>query len=448
MNFDAVSYNEICYRTIVQIPIASTLQDSMNFRRRKRAMHHAEAHADESPAASQVMVHPFVPQGEPELIETRAGLDNFMDHIRAEGSFAYDTEFIGEETFIPKICLLQLATRTRIALIDPFAFDAEDLEIVWNAVCDPTLITIVHAGGQDIEAAQRRTNRQALNVIDTQIAAGFLGMPWPTSLVNVVQAVAGLRLNKGHTFTEWDSRPLSKSQLSYAADDVRYLPLIWHLQSEKLNDANRTAWAISESVESLRSIEEFDPESQVRRAARGLGLRPRVMTILRELVILRYSIAKAKNLPPRTVMPDSAMLEAARRKMKSIDEIEEIRGFPRQTATEFGEAILRTIEDARNLPIERDRIWINPEESAEDRTRIDALWSIITMRSISMGIATALILNRGQLSRWYLGRTTTAEPLFAASSWRQDAIGKWIDAFLDGRETLSLGWKDGGPVVP
>lgn len=411
-------------------------------------MHHAEAHADEAPAASKVMVHPFVPQGDPELIESRAGLDNFMEHVRAEGSFAYDTEFIGEETFIPNICLLQLATRTRIALIDPFAFDAEALEQVWNAVCDPTLTTIVHAGGQDIEAAQRRTNRQALNVIDTQIAAGFLGMPWPTSLVNVVQAVANLRLNKGHTFTEWDSRPLSKSQLSYAADDVRYLPLVWHLQKERLEAASRTAWTISESADSLRSIEEFEPESQVRRAARGLGLRPRVMTVLRELVILRYSIAKEKNLPPRTVMPDSPMLEAARRKMKSISELEEIRGFPRQTATEFGEAILQTIETARNLPIERDRIWITPEESAEDRTRIDALWSIITMRSISMGIATALILNRGQLSRWYLGRNTTAEPLFPSNSWRQEAIGQWIDAFLDGRETLNLGWKDGGPVVP
>ncbi len=420
----------------------------MNFRRRKRAMHHAEAHADAAPPPTKVMEHPFVPQGEPEFIDSPEQLDRFMDHVRSEGCFAYDTEFIGEETFVPNICLLQLATRTRIALIDPFAFEAAALESVWNAVCDPNLTTIVHAGGQDIDAAQRRTNRTALNVIDTQIAAGFLGMPWPTSLANVVQGVANLRLNKGHTFTEWDSRPLSKSQLSYAADDVRYLPLIWNLQRERLDATNRTAWAMTESEQSLRSLEEFDPESQVRRASRGLGLRPRVMTVLRELVILRYALAKAKNLPPRTVLPDSPMLEAARRKVTSTDELQEIRSFPRQTAAEFGDEILRTMEAARNLPVERDRIWLSPEESAEDRTRIDALWSIITMRAISMGIATALILTRGQLSRWYLARNTTAEPLFAADSWRQDAIGRWLDAFLDGRETLSLGWKDGGPIVP
>ncbi|MSQ90499.1 MAG: hypothetical protein EXS01_03780 [Phycisphaerales bacterium] len=421
---------------------------SMNFRRRKRAIRHEEAHGAEDSPAQKVMDHPAVPQGEPELIDTPAQLEAFMNHVRTEGSFAFDTEFIGEETFIPLICLIQLATRSRLALIDPFAFEGTTLNVVWEAVCDPTLLKIVHAGGQDINAAQRYTNRPARNVIDTQIAAGFIGMPWPSSLGNVVHAVAELRLNKGHTFTEWDSRPLSKSQLAYAADDVRYLPLVWQLQQERLDSLQRKAWAISESEESLRTSDEFLPESQVRRAARGMGLRPRVMTILRELVILRYSIAEAKNLPPRTVLPDSPMLEIARRKVATPEELSEIRAFPRQTATEFGAEIVRTIAAARELPIDRDRVWTVPEESAEDRTRIDALWSIISMRAISMGIATALILTRSELSRWYLARTTAPAPLFPLDSWRHEAIGKWLESFLDGNEILKLGWKDGGPIVP
>lgn len=411
-------------------------------------MHHAEAHTDADPVAAKIVDHPAVPQGEPELIESREKVDEFMSHVRSEGSFAYDTEFIGEETFIPNICLVQLATRSRIALIDPHALDESALAPVWDAVCDPALETIVHAGGQDISAAQRRTNRQAQNVIDTQIAAGFMGMPWPTSLANVVHSIAGLRLSKGHTFTEWDSRPLSKSQLSYAADDVRYLPLIWQMQHERLDTVGRTAWVLSESEESLRTSEEFEPESHVRRAARGLGLRPRVMTIVRELVILRYSIAQSKNLPPRTVLPDGPLLEIARRKFASTDELAQVRALPRATSSEFGSEILRVMEVARGLPIERDRIWMTPEEDAEDRTRIDALWSILTMRAISMGIATTLILTRAQLSRWYLARGTTNAPLFPADSWRGQAIGQWLTDFLEGRETLNVGWKNGGPTAP
>ena len=411
-------------------------------------MRHEEAHDEASAPTAKIIDHPAVPQGEAELISTPDRLGEFMRHVRTQGCFAFDTEFIGEETFIPKICLVQLATQSQIALIDPFAFEGTLLNVVWDAVCDPTLTTIVHAGGQDINAAQRHTSRPARNVIDTQIAAGFMGMPWPTSLANVVHAVADLRLNKGHTFTEWDSRPLSKQQLSYAADDVRYLPLVWQLQHHKLETLNRTAWAVSESEESLRTSDEFAPESQVRRAARGMGLRPRVMTILRELVILRYSIAQTKDLPPRTVLPDSPMLELARRKVASTEELLDIRGFPRQTVHEFGTEILAAIQAARNLPLDRDLVWVTPEEGADDRTRIDALWSIITMRAISMGIATSLILTRGELSRWYLARGAGAAPLFAPDSWRHQAIGQWLDSFLDGNETLRLGWKDGGPIVP
>ncbi len=411
-------------------------------------MHHAEAHTEADPVAAKVIDHPAVPQGEPELIESRDKVDEFMNHVRTEGAFAFDTEFIGEETFIPNICLVQLATRSRIALIDPHALDESALASVWDAVCDPSLETIVHAGGQDIGAAQRRTNRQAQNVVDTQIAAGFMGMPWPTSLANVVHAIADLRLNKGHTFTEWDSRPLSKSQLSYAADDVRYLPLIWHMQRERLDATGRRSWVLSESEESLRTSEAFEPESHVRRAARGLGLRPRVMTLVRELVILRYSIAQTKNLPPRTVLPDGPLLEIARHKFASTEELAQVRSLPRATFVEFGEEILRVLDAARNLPIERDRIWMTPEENAEDRTRIDALWSILTMRTISMGIATTLVLTRAELSRWYLGRTPTSAPLFPVGSWRAHAIGGWLTDFLEGRETLNVGWKNGGPVAP
>ncbi len=419
----------------------------MNFRRRRRALQHAEAHIEGADAIDTIVAHPSVPQGAPELIESREALTEFMGHVRAEGTFAFDTEFIGEETFVPNICLVQLSTRSRIALIDPLSLDDDVLAPVWDAVCDPGLTTIVHAGGQDIGAAQRRTNRQAQSIVDTQVAAGFLGMPWPTSLANVVLAMTNLRLSKGHTFTEWDSRPLSKSQLAYAADDVRYLPLVWQLQRERLDSMNRTSWVIRESEESLRTSEVFDPESHVRRAARGLGLRPRVMTIVRELVILRYAIAQAKNLPPRTILPDGPLLEIARNKFTTTDELAQVRSLPRATSQEFGGEILRVIHDARQLPIEHDRIWITPEESADDRTRIDALWSIITMRAISLGIATPLVLTRAQLARWFIARSTSPTALFPADSWRDEAVGRWLGDFLDGRETLKVGWQAGGLVA-
>ncbi len=421
----------------------------MNYRRRKRAIHHAEAHAEGASAAQPgVLDHVLVPSAEAELVTTAEQVTSFLDHVRTEGLFAFDTEFIGEETFHPRICLIQLSTTKRIALIDPFDLTKEALAPVWEAVCCDELTTIVHAGGQDIDAAQRATGRQAANVVDTQIAAAFLGMPWPVSLGNAIHGVTDHRLRKSHTLTEWDSRPLTRSQLSYAADDVRYLPLMWSVQRERLSAQGRLEWATEESRESLRTSEEFNPESQVRRAARGLGFRPRVMTILRELVVLRCTLAKLKDVPPRTLIPDSPLLELARNKYSTPAELGEIRGLPRHVAAAHGDEILRTIDAARNLPLDRDRIWSPPEESAEDRTRIDALWSILTMRCISMGLSTGLVLTRSELSRWHLARHESRGDLFPADSWRARAVGDWLRDFLAGKETLRLGWRDGGPIVP
>ncbi|MFM7808931.1 MAG: ribonuclease D [Planctomycetota bacterium] len=416
----------------------------MNFRRRKRSIHHAEAHADEAPSKIRVMEHPIVPQGHAPVVQTPAELAELVEHLRSAGTFAYDTEFIGEENFHPRICLVQVATAERVAIIDPT--QTPDLSGIWSAVCDERLVTLVHAGGQDVNAAQRAAGTPARNVVDTQVGAALMGMPWPASLANTVESLTGHRLSKGHTFTDWDARPLTASQISYAADDVRYLPLVWQRMHERLAELGRVDWARHECELEIKSSESFDPESQVRRACRGMNLRPRVMTILRELVVLRYELARTKDVPPRTLLADAPLLDVARAKPESVRELDDIRGLPRPVVQESGQAIIDCIARAKELPIDRDRIWTPPDENADDRMKIDALWSILNMRCIGMHLAPTMVLTRQQLSRWYLARQKDpAARLFEEGDWRHAAIGVWLDSFMAGKERLELEWGPQGP---
>src|SRR5438105_3889042 len=73
-----------------------------------------------------------IPGGEAELITTNEHLAEFIEHLRAAKSFAYDSEFIGELTYIPKLCLIQAATTQRIALIDPLA--NIDIKPFWELI--------------------------------------------------------------------------------------------------------------------------------------------------------------------------------------------------------------------------------------------------------------------------------------------------------------------------
>ena len=189
-----------------------------------RARSHASAHSDAPLPPENTPDLPLVPKGAAPLLDERRRARELIDHLRTVGRFAYDSEFIGELTYHPKLCVIQVASAERVALIDPLA--DVDLTPFWELLCDPAVEKIVHAGDQDIEPVVRHLGRSPANFFDTQIAAGFCGLPYPVSLSKLVGELTGAKLGKGLTFTHWDQRPLSPMQLRYAADDVRYLPAV------------------------------------------------------------------------------------------------------------------------------------------------------------------------------------------------------------------------------
>src|SRR6478752_1207710 len=87
-----------------------------------RSKSHAEAHVDEETADSaDQMNNPLIPRGDAALITTQGELVDLIARLREAGSFAYDSEFIGELTYLPKLCLIQVATSREVTLIDPIA---------------------------------------------------------------------------------------------------------------------------------------------------------------------------------------------------------------------------------------------------------------------------------------------------------------------------------------
>lgn len=415
------------------------------FRRRKRAAMHAEAEQAQE-ALPEITEHPEIPQGDAELVTDSDALKEIVGVLRDAGSFAFDTEFIGEETFYPRICLIQVATTERLALIDPFEID--DLGPIWEAVADQNVETIVHDGGQDLDPVRRYTKTEPQGIIDTQVCAAFLDMPWPSSLAKIVERFTGHLLAKGHTFTEWDRRPLSKRQIRYAADDVRFLPRVWRVIREELEQNGRLAWAIAECVESRRrGTGEFDAERQMKRLGRGSKLRPRTATVLRQLVIMRHELAKELDLPHRIALSDEALSELMKAQPTDSNSLGECRNVPRRVINEHGERILAAVKeglDKEPIALEHRR---PSEETAKDRMRIDALWSVVSLHCLSQSISPMLVLSRADLARWYLDRRESkTQPLFKDGSWREEVVGKWFDSFLNGEEHLDVEFKDGRPI--
>ena len=128
----------------------------------------------------------------------------FCSHLATCDTFGFDTEFVGENSYHPELCLIQVATPQRLALIDPLAL--ESLESFWKLVVDPQRTVVVHAGREEIRLCHIASGQTPGRLVDLQIAAGLAGLTYPLGHGPLVQQVLQKRLSKGETLTEWRSR--------------------------------------------------------------------------------------------------------------------------------------------------------------------------------------------------------------------------------------------------
>lgn len=406
-------------------------------RRRKRAAWHKQADGAVG-APTPVLEHPLVPSGDPLLVEDAAALAALGARLAEASIVAFDTEFIGEESFRPRVCLVQVATAREVALIDPLRLEARGeqgaLVEFLGRLAEESPTVLVHAGFHDVEAIRLAVGRDPRGVIDTQIAAAMAGLPFPASLATALESLAGHRPAKGHTFTDWDARPLSRTQLLYAADDVRYMPLLWSRLSEELARRGRLEWARRESAQKLAEAP-FDPASQVRRIARGELVGAENRGLVRALVLERHAIAREHDLPPRATLPDGALAEIARHRPASAEEFRRLKGIPGRTMKECPERLVATIARALASPPPYDPLG----ELLADRVvreETDRAWPILQARCVELGLAPELVLVRADFARWLAREVAEVrgmpvraeapaprESPFEPGSWRDEALG-------------------------
>ena len=146
------------------------------------------------------------------LIENDTQLSAFVERCSKSSYMAIDTEFLREKTYYAKLCLIQIAIESEIAIVDPFGI--KDLGVLRSVLTDPSIIKIFHACSQDIEIIYHDIGVVPTPVFDTQIAASLLGKSQQASYGSLVTAYCQVSLPKKDSFTDWSRRPLTPSQIN------------------------------------------------------------------------------------------------------------------------------------------------------------------------------------------------------------------------------------------
>ncbi len=284
----------------------------------------------------------------PDLAELCRGL--------SEASFvAVDTEFMREQTFWPQLCLIQIASDTIEAIVDPIA-KGLSLDPFFELMANPRVTKVFHAARQDIEIIYSRARLIPSPVFDTQIAASVCGYGESVSYVNLVRDITGQDLDKSSRFTDWSRRPLSDKQLIYALGDVTYLRDVYRRLQTELEQTGRTSWVEEEMAELIQpQTYVTEPEDAWRR----LKVRTRnrkAFSVLIELAAWRERMAQLQDVPRSRILRDEALYDIANQMPTTPEQLASLRtlsdGFSRSTrAREIVEVVRRGLErDASTLP--------------------------------------------------------------------------------------------------
>jgi ribonuclease D len=370
-----------------------------------------------------------------------APLANLCEQARTAGLLALDVEFIRERTYVPKLALIQLAVSDTCALIDPLEVD--DLSPLLDLLASPQVLKVLHAAAQDMEVLFWDSGKAPTRLFDTQIAAAIVGLGEQLSYGHLVESLLGITLPKEETYSDWLQRPLSAAQLTYAVDDVRYLPALHTLLSARLQHMGRMAWA-EEEFRKFDAPERYQrhPRTLFRRIRRGQTLSSQGLAVLRELAEWRDGEAQRRNCPPGSVLRDELLVEVARKAPRSIDDLQRLRGLPARELERAAAALLPAV--ARGLAVDqadRPQVVRRYRRSQTEELMVKLLDTCLKALCQHHQLATSCVGTRADLeefvSRYRQGRLATeGSPLLAG--WRGALVGQELLAVLDGRRSVHL----------
>ena len=156
-----------------------------------------------------------------------------------------DTEFRRTTKDNMKLALMQVNDSNEIYLID--CLQIKEPKEICSFLSSQDTKKIFHSCREDIEAIYSWTKQGVLNIYDTQIANSLLAGSFSISYQALVKEKMGLVVSKDETRTNWLRRPLTESQLNYAAFDVYYLIDLYNLQIEEFSKTNKLEWLEEES---------------------------------------------------------------------------------------------------------------------------------------------------------------------------------------------------------
>ncbi|MCU9997514.1 ribonuclease D [[Pasteurella] aerogenes] len=285
----------------------------------------------------------------PHFVVISSNQDLYEVCLQAErkSAVALDTEFVRTRTYYAQLGLIQLYDGEQVSLIDPNHID--DFSPFIRLLANPKVVKVLHASSEDLEVFQHYFQQLPTPMLDTQIIAAFLGLGNSVGLASLLKHYFGLEMDKGASRTDWLARPLSDTQLYYAAADVWYLlPLYVRMQQA----LSQTAWqsAVEYDCENLLHKREQGKDSEMAylNIPNAWKLNSEELMRLKLLAKWRQEEAIKRNLALNFVVKGENLWQVAKYNPKHTSALLEI-GLSTQEVRIHGKKMLQVLEQMKRI---------------------------------------------------------------------------------------------------
>ncbi|WP_421728778.1 ribonuclease D [Brevundimonas sp.] len=354
-------------------------------------------------------------------ITTNDALADFCRRVSKAPFIAVDTEFMRETTYWPKLCLIQAATPTDEANIDPLA-EGLDLTPFLDILRDPKIIKVFHACRQDTEIFVK-LGAIPKPMFDTQVAAMAAGFGDQVSYDSLVRQMLKIDLDKGSRFTDWSRRPLSDAQLTYALADVTHLAALYPKLRDRLAKEGRLDWVMSEMDDLVDpALYDTTPENAWKRL-KPKKYAAKYLAAFKATAVWRERAAQERDQPRGRILKDDAIDEIAAQGPTDVDAFNRLRAVPKgfggsRLGLELIEELKRVLADPEAHAPKMDRPAHN---QAAPPSVVELLKVLLKAKSDNAGVASKLIANVADLEKIALSDDADVEAL---KGWRRQLFGE------------------------
>ena len=364
------------------------------------------------------------------FVATPDALASLAGQLAGSEWLALDTEFIREKTYYPRLCLIQVSNGDVAACVDPLAL--ADLTPLLDVLYDGSMLKVLHAARQDLEIFLHTWGRIPLPLFDTQPAAALLGHGDQIGYAKLVQQLLDVTLAKDHSRTDWSRRPLDAGQQRYALDDVIYLGQAYLTIRGRLSDRARLQWLAADFADLADPATYLqNPKTAWQRVKGHQTLRGVQLAVLQALAAWREEEARIKDLPRRWLVKDEVLIDVARRRPRSLEQLARVRGLDNGLVRSEGETLLTLVESASDTsrdawPVEKRS---GKPLSALQEAQADLLSAALRIIADTQQLSPHSIATRKDLERLVRGETE----ITLLEGWRRKLAGEHLLGVLDGR---------------